>query len=151
VCWLKMRFKKKGDSAKQIEEASKAGKLVPGEVVVELLKKAMSKNKSNKFLVDGFPKNDENRNAWDKILGSSVALKGVLNFDCSYHTMEKRAKEAGFSNEKIKKNYEAYNGETKQILRYYDTVGKVIKINAELDVEAVHAYTKKLVEKMLAA
>ncbi|KAI4296976.1 hypothetical protein L6164_036889 [Bauhinia variegata] len=43
-----------------IEEYKKEGKLVPSEIVATVLEKAMKKSKTNKFLVDGFPRNQEN-------------------------------------------------------------------------------------------
>lgn len=38
----------------------KEGKLVPSELTAKLILKAISKSSNNKFLIDGFPQNDEN-------------------------------------------------------------------------------------------
>ena len=43
-----------------IEEYKKEGKLVPSEIVVRVLEKAMKRSHTKKFLVDGFPRNQEN-------------------------------------------------------------------------------------------
>lgn len=40
------------------------GKIVPAEVTVRLLKAAMEKSASNKFLVDGFPRDTANLQCW---------------------------------------------------------------------------------------
>ena len=44
------------------------GKLVPSELIVKLLLKAMLQSGNDKFLVDGFPRNEENRQAYDSIV-----------------------------------------------------------------------------------
>ena len=44
------------------------GKLVPPEVVVKLLLKAMLQSGNDKFLVDGFPRNEENRQAYESVV-----------------------------------------------------------------------------------
>lgn len=50
------------------------GKLVPVEIVIELLHKAMHKRKDGKFLIDGFPRNEENRVAAENIVRNSNFL-----------------------------------------------------------------------------
>jgi len=45
------------------------GKLVPSELIVKLLFKAMLQSGNDKFLVDGFPRNQENRQAYQSIVG----------------------------------------------------------------------------------
>lgn len=44
------------------------GKIVPSEVTVRLLQKAMEKSKSDKFLIDGFPRSDENRAVFERVV-----------------------------------------------------------------------------------
>jgi len=46
----------------------KEGKLVPSETTVKLILKAISESSNNKFLIDGFPRNDENREVWDRVV-----------------------------------------------------------------------------------
>lgn len=47
----------------------KEGKIVPSEVTVRLLQNAMAASDKNKFLIDGFPRNDENRAAFEREVG----------------------------------------------------------------------------------
>ena len=41
------------------------GNIVPSMVTVKLLQDAMQKNGNTKFLIDGFPRNDENRTTFE--------------------------------------------------------------------------------------
>lgn len=51
-----------------IQNMIKEGRIVPSEVTVKLLQKAMEESKSNKFLIDGFPRNEENRASFERVV-----------------------------------------------------------------------------------
>ena len=55
-----------------IENMIKEGKIVPSEVTIKLLKQAMIKNENDRFLIDGFPRNEENRAAFELVVSSST-------------------------------------------------------------------------------
>ena len=44
------------------------GKIVPSEVTVKLIEKEMESSKNNKFLIDGFPRTEENRIAFERVV-----------------------------------------------------------------------------------
>ena len=43
----------------------------------------MEKSEKNKFLIDGFPRNKDNLDGWEREMGDKVNLEFVLFFDCS--------------------------------------------------------------------
>ena len=51
-----------------IQNMIKEGKIVPSEVTIKLLQKAIQENGNDKFLIDGFPRNEENRAAFEKVV-----------------------------------------------------------------------------------
>jgi len=53
----------------------KEGKIVPSEVTIKLLQKAMQESGNDKFLNDGFPRNEENRAAFEKVVIEILKLK----------------------------------------------------------------------------
>jgi UMP-CMP kinase len=55
-----------------IENIIKEGKIVPSEVTIKLLQEAMIKNENDKFLIDGFPRNEENRAALENAVSPST-------------------------------------------------------------------------------
>ena len=71
-----------------VADMIKEGKIVPSSVTVELLLSAIKAAGSSKFLVDGFPRNAENRDAWERVAGFDCAF--VLFYDCSEEVMEQR-------------------------------------------------------------
>ena len=67
-----------------INNIIKEGKIVPVEITVKLLKKAMSDAgwEKQKFLVDGFPRNEDNVAGWNAVMGDEVDVLGVIFFHC---------------------------------------------------------------------
>lgn len=51
-----------------IQNMIKDGKIVPSEVTVKLLQRAMLESSNDKFLIDGFPRNEENRAAFESVV-----------------------------------------------------------------------------------
>ncbi|KAK2569544.1 UMP-CMP kinase [Acropora cervicornis] len=66
-----------------IEFCMKEGKIVPVEITISLIEKAMNKNCVKKFLIDGFPRNQDNLQGWNKVMEEKVLLKCVLFFECT--------------------------------------------------------------------
>lgn len=48
----------------------KEGRIVPSEITVELIRKAMETKNAKRVLIDGFPRCEENRIAFEKIVSS---------------------------------------------------------------------------------
>lgn len=62
----------------------KEGKLVSSELLVALIEEKMERyNFGGRYLLDGFPRGQENIDVWDRILSKWVELKGVLYFKCN--------------------------------------------------------------------
>jgi len=61
-----------------IQNMIKEGKIVPSEVTIKLLQKAIQENGNDKFLIDGFPRNEENRAAFEKVVSIVKYLNKYL-------------------------------------------------------------------------
>lgn len=57
-----------------VADMIKDGQIVPSHVTISLLQKAMADSGQDRFLIDGFPRNDENRNAFEQQVCSSSFL-----------------------------------------------------------------------------
>lgn len=60
-----------------IQNMMKDGKIVPGEVTVKLLQKAMEESDNDKFLIDGFPRNLDNLKCFKTVVSRVRELKVI--------------------------------------------------------------------------
>ena len=139
-----------GSTASTIKEYITAGKLVPNEITVTLLKNAMEKiirtTGRNNFLLDGFPRSIANLEGWYEAFGREVELPKMLYFECPYAVLEKRilarAKHTGRSDdnvESMKLRFETFNAETLPIVELFKNKNKCIEIDTSQDRQAVYA------------
>ncbi|XP_008460054.1 UMP-CMP kinase 3-like isoform X1 [Cucumis melo] len=128
-----------------IKSMMNEGKIVPSEVTVKLLQKAMEESGNEKFLIDGFPRNDENRAAFAAVTGIEPAF--VLFFDCPEEEMERRIlnRNQGRDDdniETIRKRFKVFLQSSLPVVQYYESIGKVHKIDAARPVEEVFESVK---------
>ena len=50
---------------------------------VYLFFQAMNKSGEKKFLIDGFPRNEDNLQGWNRVMEGKADVKCVLFFECS--------------------------------------------------------------------
>ena len=88
---LRKEKNSKSNISEEINRIMEEGKLVPTEILIKLLKKEMEAiGWDKKFIIDGFPRGQENIDVWNKYIGDSANLKFVLYFDLDEETMRKR-------------------------------------------------------------
>lgn len=120
-----------------IKEYIKLGKIVPVEITCGLLKKAIEKSGSDRFLVDGFPRNQNNFDGWQKVMSDCVDVKFVLFLDCSEEVCTDRCLKRGAQGsgrtddnlESLKKRFNTYTNETMPIINHYEASDMVRRVN----------------------
>ena len=136
--------------AELINTIIKEGKIVPVAITCGLIKKAMENNgwSKNRYLIDGFPRNEDNYTGWQEVMGDSVELASVIVFDADEDTMTERIMgRAAAATEKrnddnletLKKRFATFQNEQVPIIKRYEELGKVVRINALQGVDDVHA------------
>ncbi|GMP62247.1 hypothetical protein CsSME_00024420 [Camellia sinensis var. sinensis] len=135
------------ENGTMIQNMIKEGKIVPSEVTIKLLQRAMQANNNDKFLIDGFPRNEENRAAFESV--TRIEPEFVLFFDCSEEVMERRllGRNQGRADDNIdtiRKRFKVYMESTLPVIEYYNSKGKVRKIDAEKPVEEVFEAVKSV-------
>lgn len=130
------------------------GKIVPVEITVTLIKNAMKEAiaatvPKNRFLVDGFPRNEDNLHGWTKVMEGFANVKFVLFMDCDEETMEKRclgrAEGQGRSDdnvETIRKRFHTYVNSTRPIIELFEQQKLVKTIDARPAADVVFAAVK---------
>lgn len=121
------------ENGAMILDIIKEGKIVPSEITVNLLHKEIELSENKKVLIDGFPRTDENRIAFERILGVGPDL--VIFFDCPKEEMVKRllSRNQGRIDDNIEtimKRLEVFDKLNLPVINYYSRKGKVHKIMA---------------------
>lgn len=143
-----------GPGAALIKEFITAGKLVPNEIIVTLLKNKMehvtrTTGKRN-FLLDGFPRSLGNLEAWREVFGRDEELPKMLYFECPYPVLEKRildrAKWTGRSDdnvESVKLRFDTFKAETLPTVEFFKSRGRCVEVDTSLDRQAVYAFVRE--------
>jgi UMP-CMP kinase len=79
-------------NAELINSIIAKGEMVPGDITINLIKDAMKKAgwADKRFLIDGFPRNEDNQDGWERILADEVNMEFVLFLDCTEDLMVER-------------------------------------------------------------
>lgn len=162
-----------------IERHIQEGKIVPVAVTCSLLEKAMREHcqtlassvkpegmpsKDNgdtpdqssrlrgRFLIDGFPRNEDNLTGWTKQIGDKVQVKFVLFLDCPHDicinrclTRGQQGSNRSDDNEvSLRKRLVTFTQDTMPIVEHYEGLGLLRKIDATKSPDEVYAEVRKL-------
>ncbi|XP_064194395.1 UMP-CMP kinase [Anguilla rostrata] len=142
-----------------IDSYIKEGKIVPVEITISLLRKAMEETmnldkEKFRFLIDGFPRNQDNLQGWSKVMDGKADVRFILFFECGNQVCIDRCLERGKSSgrtddnrESLEKRIQTYLQSTRPIIELYEKQGKVRSVDASRDVDEVFADVKKILDK----
>ena len=132
--------------ADMINTYIREGKIVPADITVRLLRKAMEQSGNFKFLIDGFPRDLQNLECWQSQMSSVVDVQFLLFLDCPEKIMLERLLERGKTSgrnddnvESIRKRFLTYEQSTRPIIEHFRTIGKVREVNANRHIDDVFA------------
>ncbi|XP_023699721.1 UMP-CMP kinase-like [Paramormyrops kingsleyae] len=142
-----------------IDSYIKEGKIVPVEITINLLRKAMEETMQAdegkcRFLIDGFPRNQDNLQGWAAVMDGKADVRFVLFFNCSNQVCVERCLERGKSSgrtddnrESLEKRIQTYLQSTTPIIQLYEQQGKLRTVDASRSVEEVFADVKNLLDR----
>ncbi|XP_051137826.1 UMP-CMP kinase [Andrographis paniculata] len=130
---LRREITSNSENGSMILEIIKEGKIVPSEVTVKLIKKAIEASDNERFLIDGFPRSEENRLAYERVIGAEPDI--VLFFDCPEEEMVKRVlnRNQGRIDDNIdtvKERLKVFSELNLPVIKHYSAKGKLHKIDA---------------------
>ena len=139
----------KKEGYEEIDDQMQKGKLISSETLMKVLKEYILNSKIKKILVDGYPRNQENIDVWEKEMKDLVEVKGALYIEVSNEEMKKRLLgrnegRADDNEETITKRLETFDKETKPIVDYFEKQGNLIKIDGMKTVDEI---SKEIAEK----
>ena len=155
---LRAERKQGGPLGDQINAKIAAGQLVPAEITVGCLEKAMMEayqtEGTTKFLIDGFPRNQDNVTVWERNMPSH-SVDCILFFDCPEEVLVGRLLERGQTSgrsddnlDTIRRRFKTFQEESYPIVESYVSTGKVERIPSDQSVEQVFQQVKAVFNKL---
>ena len=154
---LRAEAKKDTEEGKLINSIISQGKIVPVKITCSLLKKAMDESgKKNIFLIDGYPRNQDNIDGWNEVFGDNYKLITSIILGCDEELLEKRllqrAQHSGRSDDKvevIKKRFKVYVEQSQPIEAKLKLMGPFIEVKADGTIDEVfQKISQQLDEKL---
>lgn len=140
------RSKPGSEYGELIERHIREGSIVPVEITCQLLERRMRDSRNTTgFLIDGFPRNQDNLLGWEARCAARVRLMFVLFLDCSLETCERRCLARGAAGsgrsddnaDSLRKRFATYENDTLPVVKHYEKMGKVRRIDADQSPEMV--------------
>ncbi|XP_047058995.1 UMP-CMP kinase 1-like isoform X2 [Lolium rigidum] len=144
---LRQEAKSNTEQGTMIKNLMHEGKLVSSEIIVRLLLKAILASGNDKFLIDGFPRNEVNRQAYEKIV--NIDPEFVLLIDCSREEMERRIlhRNQGRDDdnvETIRRRFEVFQESTLPVIQHYEKMGKLRRVDGNRQPDIVFEDVKAI-------
>ncbi|KAI6240538.1 Like-Sm ribonucleoprotein and Adenylate kinase domain containing protein [Aphelenchoides fujianensis] len=147
---LRREMETSGELAASIRSHMTAGTIVPVAITCKLLEEAMNAaGDAPGFLIDGFPRNRDNLDGWQKEMSGKVREHFVLflkaPFDiCLARCLARPGGRPDDNSEAYAKRIETYNTQTLPIIDYYAAKGQVREVDSTPDLETVFENVRKI-------
>lgn len=160
-------------TATLIESYINEGTIVPVQITLDLIRKSMENSKAFRFLIDGFPRNEDNFLGWNKVMTKeSCLVDSIIFIECPEDECKKRiierAKTSGRSDDNLEtltKRFVTFNEITLPVIQNFEKASAanverkgtqyaskgVYKIAGDRDIEAVYRDIKVAYEAMVIA
>ncbi|CAF1389050.1 unnamed protein product [Rotaria magnacalcarata] len=151
---LREAVQSKSERGEQLNALMKEGKLVPMEVVLELLRDNMitKADESKGFLIDGYPREVPQAKKFEEMI---AVCNLVLYVKASDDTMTKRLLHRGQTSgrvddnaETIKNRLKTFHDQTFPVLDLYEKQGKLAEVNSELAPDDVFIEVRAALDKL---
>lgn len=133
---------------REVSEIMGRGDLVPDEITIRMIRERLAEDDARDgFILDGFPRNLAQAEALDEMLDEiGRALDVIFFFDLDDETAKERALGRAVAEgrtddtpESITRRLSLYHEQTKPVVEYYRTTGKLVPLHANRSVEEVAA------------
>lgn len=147
---MRAEIKAGTNEGKAVEAIVKSGNLVPKEMTVSLVLKALQKMKSNTILVDGFPRSNEQAVYLEQITQpiDFILLFDTENEDILVNRLIERGLTSGRADDKpetIRFRFQVYKNESAPVISLYDPFNVIRRVECLAPIEEVTRRTLKAI------
>ncbi len=152
---LRAEVKSGSELGKVIGKRMNAGELVPVEVALDTIVKAINRSTCNAILIDGYPRSFEQMMSLNAVLKNekNITLKSVIevvvNEETALNRVLGRNRGDDDSKEIFKNRMEVYTTPLKEIQEFYDSKNVLYKISGEKDIKSVVKEMSEFINKII--
>ena len=150
---LRAEVASESELSKKIKSYIDQGKLVPLDIVIDTIKKAIQKADKPVILIDGFPRSVEQMKALDEMLKQNPdielveVIEVVVSEDVARERVLGRARGADDNEEVFNNRMKIYLEPLPEIEKFYESQNKLVKINGERSIEEIVADMEKEIKE----
>jgi adenylate kinase len=142
---------------KQVEPLLAAGRLVPDDVTIALIRERLGGvDAADGFVLDGFPRNLAQAEALDEMLGEiGRELDAILFFDLPDDVATERLLKRGSEEnrlddtpEVITERLRTYHEQTEPIVEHYRITGRLVPLHADRSIDEVWSEIQDALERV---
>jgi adenylate kinase len=131
--------KEKTKLGRWLKETLNSGALVPDDTAVEVVMEYLHKPEyQNGYILDGFPRTKAQAEVLDGVI-DLVFLIDVSDKEALWRISGRVADREDETLQAIRKRIALFHELTSEVLKFYETEGKLVKVNGEQSVEEVFA------------
>lgn len=139
---IRNAIKQETEAGTQAKEYVDDGKLVPDEIVVEMIRERLQDPDCREgYILDGFPRTVPQAEAFDDMISTTdIELDAVVYLEVSDAEVKRRLLDRGREDDTpdaIEQRLSEFHEKTKPLIDYYTQNGKLERINGEQDIEDV--------------
>jgi adenylate kinase len=142
---------------KQVEPILAAGRLVPDEITIALIRERLTQPDAQEgFVLDGFPRNLAQAEALDEMLAEIArGLDAILFFDLpddvARERLLRRGEEEGRADdtpEVIAERLRTYHEQTEPVVEHYRVTGRLVPLHGERSIDEVWAEVQNALQRL---
>jgi len=142
-----------------IQNYIKDGLIVPIAITCKLIENAMNKSiqdsngEKDVFLIDGFPRNEDNLTGWKTEMGEKSDVRFCLYLNCPLKVCEERIMERSKTSgrtddnlESLRKRFATYEEQTKPVIEKFRSASMLHEVDSTVPAADVAAAVSKIIE-----
>jgi adenylate kinase len=142
---------------KQVEPLLAAGRLVPDDVTIDLIRERLGEDDAaHGFVLDGFPRTVAQAEALDEALKElGLGLDAILFFDlpddvATERLLERGGRESRLDDtpEVIAERLRTYHEQTEPIVEHYRVTGRLVPVHADRSIDEVWSEIQDALERV---
>ncbi len=154
---LRDSVKNDTEIGKKVKSIMENGELVSDDLMISLISdRIIQKDCLNGFILDGFPRTLAQAKALDDMLNiKKINIDHVLQIDVNQDLLLSRIEKRAVENENVrdddnskvlKNRLQVYNDQTIPVLKYYENMDRLKKVNGMLSINEVFQSILKLID-----